>query len=446
MRNLRLYITPLVLVPLVFSGMSVLASLLIFSSTRAAIQQHQDPFWPVAFWTLLVSALALLFGLLVVWMYLRPIRGLADAVESFAGEGDEAPSKSKSVNGRDDDLVRFKRVSDRVTELLSRMEVKKLFPDIIETCTSMRRLLSLVARIAPSDASVLIMGESGTGKELIAQSLHGCSDRADHPFVAVNCAGIPEMLLESELFGHEKGAFTGAAQRKLGKFERAQGGTVFLDEIGDMPLNTQAKLLRVLQEKEIERVGGTATIPVDVRFVAATNKNLSQMVAEGAFREDLYFRINACSLEIPPLRSRTEDIPPLIDFFISQMGVDTVISPTAMHLLMIHNWPGNVRELKNVIETACVLAESSIEPEHLPSEFAGDICPMKVFQTVSSGDDKGIDQAMEEMEKSLILSALRQAGAVQKHAAKILGIKERSLWHRISKYNIDVAEIRESLG
>jgi DNA-binding NtrC family response regulator len=170
------------------------------------------------------------------------------------------------------------------------------------------------------------------------------------------------------------------------------------------------------------------------------------MVAEGAFREDLYFRINACSLEIPPLRSRTEDIPPLIDFFISQMGVDTVISPTAMHLLMIHNWPGTVRELKNVIETACVLAESSIEPEHLPSEFAGDVCPMEVFQTVSSRDDKGIDQAMAEMEKSLILSALRQAGAVQKHAARILGIKERSLWHRISKYNIDVAAIRESLG
>ena len=257
MRTRRIEISPLLLVPLVLAGLAVLTALPIFTTTRHALERQQDPFWPVACWTLLISSFSFMFGVLVIWMFLQPMRGFADAVEAL--EEDVDPAAPRLTPGREGgELRRFKHATDRATELLSQMDVKRLFPGIIEGSASMRRLLSVVARIAPTEATVLITGESGTGKELIARSLHDRSGRAAHPFVAVNCAAISKDLLESELFGHEKGAFTGATARKIGKFERAEGGTVFLDEIGDMPLATQASVLRVLQEREIERVGGNS--------------------------------------------------------------------------------------------------------------------------------------------------------------------------------------------
>ena len=445
MRNYRVNVSPLLLVPLVLAGLAVLTALPIFVTTRRAIENQQDPFLPVAFWTLLISTCSFMFGVLVVWMFLRPMRGFADAVESLSGEIDPAAIETVPARGGDD-LVRFKEASARATALLSRLDVKRLFPGIIETSTCMRRLLSVVARIAPTEASVLIMGESGTGKELIARSLHDRSNRADHPFVAVNCAAIAQELLESELFGHEKGAFTGASSQKIGKFERAQGGTVFLDEIGDMPLATQASLLRVLQEREIERVGGSRTIPVDVRFVAATNQDLPAMVATGRLREDLYYRINACTLEVPPLRMRKGDIAALVDYFLTEIDCDKRIAPSTLGLLELHDWPGNIRELRNVIETASALAEDAIEPSHLPDGFPQQRAATSPAPLAPSVDERGLDETLVEMEKHLILSALSQAGGVQKRAAELLGIKERSLWHRIAKYEIDVAAVKEMLS
>ena len=233
----------------------------------------------------------------------------------------------------------------------------------------MRTVLSQVVKVAPTESTVLIIGESGTGKELIATSIHKHSNRKEKPIVSLNCAAIPEGLLESELFGHEKGAFTGATSAKKGRFEQAHGGTLFLDEIGDMPLSTQAKVLRVLQEREFTRVGGTRSLQVDVRFIAATNKNLQEMTERGEFREDLYYRLNVFSLYLPPLRERSEDIPLLVNHSLKKISKDTRMSPAALHVLMGYDWPGNIRELQNVMERASVMSDGIIETVHLPIEM-----------------------------------------------------------------------------
>jgi len=251
---------------------------------------------------------------------------------------------------------------------------------------------------------------------------------------------IPEGLLESEFFGHEKGAFTGATTRKPGKFEIANGGTIFLDEIGDMPLNVQAKILRVLQEREFHRVGGIIPIKVDVRFIAATNKNLENMVKDGQFRDDLYYRLNVFSLSLPPLRERIEDISLLVDHFLKYAPKPVQISSIALQLLLGYSWPGNIRELKNTIERAAVLAENGVIESHnllLPVEITRQMVSRSV--TPSLPENASIDDQLREMEKVMIVEALQRAGGIQVKASKLLGIKERSLWHRIRKYDIDVA-------
>ncbi len=242
------------------------------------------------------------------------------------------------------------------------------------------------------------------------------------------------------MFGHEKGSFTGAIAQKKGKFELADEGTIFLDEIGDMPMATQAKLLRVLQEKEFERVGGNVPIRVDVRFIAATNKDLPELIKKGQFREDLYFRLNVFSVALPPLRDRREDIPLLASFFLNKQEKNLTLSPGALQLLIGYAWPGNIRELRNVIEQASVLAEKDvIEPNHLPDAIKGLTPNLDIF---SNGNDINLDEKLEIMEKEMIINALKKSGGIQVKAAEILKINQRSLWHRIKKYQIEIDDVR----
>lgn len=303
----------------------------------------------------------------------------------------------------------------------------------------MRNILTRIIKVAPTDSTVLISGESGTGKELIASSVYEHSMRKSKPFVKINCVAIPEGLLESELFGHEKGSFTGATEQKKGKFEIADKGTIFLDEIGDMPLATQAKLLRVLQEKEFERVGGTKQIHVDIRLIAATNKNLLEMIKEGKFREDLYFRLNVFSIALPALRDRKEDIIPISSYFLESLPRKAKLSTSALQELIGYSWPGNVRELKNVLEQASILSENGvIELHHLPD----DLFKKQNSFTDAISDNMALDAKLELIEKEIIVDALKKTGGIQVKAADILGINQRSLWHRIKKLQIDVNNFR----
>jgi transcriptional regulator with GAF, ATPase, and Fis domain len=336
-------------------------------------------------------------------------------------------------------------VGDRVTEILSRVDARSLFPNIIGKSKSMRLMLNQILKVSATDTIVLITGETGTGKELIAQSIHEHSRRSQKPFVAINCAAIPEGLLESELFGHEKGAFTGANTRKPGKFEIANGGTVFLDEIGDMPVNTQAKVLRAIQEYQIEQVGGIKTIKIDVRFIAATNKNLAEMVNQNKFRNDLYFRLNVFAIHIPPLRERKEDIPLLAYDFLKQKNRQINIAPSSIQYLTAYEWPGNVRELKNAIDAAAVLAKDMIEPIHLPAVVNQNWNYPVLDEKQASDETQNLDKRLKELEKGIIIEALSRAAGVQVRAASILGIKERSLYHRIKKFDIDVTTFKHNI-
>jgi transcriptional regulator with PAS, ATPase and Fis domain len=341
-----------------------------------------------------------------------------------------------------DKIEQFTSVFDQVTSVLSRMDARHFFPDIIGESMAMRGLFSLTKKVAPTDSTVLILGESGTGKELVATSIHDNSERKDQPFIKLNCAAIPEELLESELFGHEKGAFTGATKFKPGKFDMANHGTLFLDEIGDMPFNLQAKVLRILQEQEFYRVGGSRTIKVDVRIIASTNKNLEKMVQEGTFREDLFYRLNVFTLHLPPLRERKEDIPLLVDSFLQNAPKKVEISSVALQMLVAFSWPGNIRELQNTIESASVIAENGyIEPAQLPGKITG------AFNNPDQPDfrmpaNTPLDERLREIEKSIIIEALRKTGGVQVRATELLGINQRSLWHRIKKHNIDVKGLK----
>jgi len=308
---------------------------------------------------------------------------------------------------------------------------------IIGDSPKMKKILEMVDRVSKSNATVLITGESGTGKELIANALHYNSERCNKPYIKVNCGALPETLLESELFGHEKGAFTGAIERKIGRFERADGGTIFLDEIGEISLSMQVKLLRVLQEKEIERVGGTQTIKIDVRVIAATNQDLLQRVNEGSFREDLYYRLNVIPIELPPLRERKEDIPSLIEYFLDkyckEIGRKRMeISKDALEYLVNYKWKGNIRELENIIERLVILNQKGIiEREDLPKDILNPEQDNLSFTLPSEGIN------LEEVEQSLIRQALELTNYNQSKAAKLLGITRHTLIYRMDKYSID---------
>lgn len=307
---------------------------------------------------------------------------------------------------------------------------------IIGNSKKMKEVLEIVNRVAKSNATILVTGESGTGKELIANAIHYNSDRENKPYVRVNCGAIPESLLESELFGHEKGAFTGAVNRKPGRFERADGGTIFLDEVGELSTATQVKLLRVLQEKEIERVGGTEVIKVDVRVIAATNRDLKKMVEEGSFRDDLYYRLNVIPIELPPLRERKEDIPALIEYFIHkycrEMGREKIgISEDALERIVQYSWKGNIRELENVVERLVILSQGNmIYKEDLPKEILIQNDEASEFILPKEGIN------LEEVEKSLIQQALKKTDYNQTKAAKLLGITRHTLIYRMEKYDI----------
>jgi len=304
--------------------------------------------------------------------------------------------------------------------------------DFVYQSEKMHEVASLIVRIARTDSTCIITGESGVGKEVVVDLIHSVSDRKEYPLIKVNCAAIPETLLESELFGYEKGAFTGAFQRKAGKFELANKGSIFLDEIGDIPLVLQSKLLRVLQEREIERLGGLHPIKVDVRIITATNKNLEDEVKKGSFREDLYYRLNVVNILVPPLRERKEDVPLLIDFFLKKYNAKhkkNVKGTTreARDILMKYDYPGNVRELENITERATVLTRGDyISKEDLPA-FSDETRAVL---------DKNMRETVETMEKNMILDALVSSDWTQTRAASILGLSERMLRYKIKKYNI----------
>ncbi len=304
----------------------------------------------------------------------------------------------------------------------------------------MRALFKMIRKVADSRSTALICGESGTGKELVAQAIHSLSDRSDGAFHAINCGALPEQLLESELFGHQKGAFTGAHADKKGLLELADGGTLFLDEVGEAPLSVQVKLLRALQEREFKRVGGAKDIKVDVRIIAATNQALEEMIKEGLFREDFYYRLNIITLDIPPLRKRKEDIPLLVNSFIATYAKENhrdieAVSPETMRALERHPWRGNVRELQNVIERAVVLTPGPIiEPDSLPDEVR--LGPARGGEAGLPDEGVDMETMVSEMEKDLLLKALDRAHGVKKEAARLLNLSFRSFRYKISKYGL----------
>jgi DNA-binding NtrC family response regulator len=300
--------------------------------------------------------------------------------------------------------------------------------DLIGQSAPMRKIFDAIETVGPTDATVLITGESGTGKELVARAIHQASPRKFHPLVVIHCGALTETLLESELFGHEKGAFTGAQYRKKGTFEIAEGGTVFLDEIGDITLKTQTDLLRVLQEREITRVGGNQIIKVDFRCIAATNKDLEKLIEEGKFRPDLFYRLNVFRIELPPLRERREDIPPLVDHFVRKFSLAmnkriTRVSSAAMNQLQQQSWLGNVRELENAVERAMVVGQ---EPELREGDF--------IYKTQSGASSNGSSKTLDDIERAHILRVVEECGGNQSHAADILDIDRVTLYHKLKKY------------
>ena len=313
------------------------------------------------------------------------------------------------------------------------------FDDYICADQKMRRILSMAAKAARANCTILIQGESGVGKGVLAKAIHRASNRAERPLVSINCAAIPENLLESELFGYEAGAFTGALRGgKLGKFELADKGTIFLDEIGDMSASAQAKLLRVLQERELERVGGVSSIPIDIRVIAATNQNLKDLVQEGKFRQDLYYRLSVIPLTIPPLRERRDDILPQARYFLSKMapsGQEITLSNMAIMALLKYDWPGNVRELQNVLEYAGVVCSNNIiEYKDLPATMRGESLPESETST-SLGLD--LKSAVALLEKDYIMEALRLAGGNRSKAIQQLGISRKSFYDKLKRYQIE---------
>jgi len=441
-RNLpRFHINLYVIIPFIIMGFTVLAALVAFNLTQYHFGSKAGTFSPVFWATALIATAAFASGVLLVRLILKPVERFVENARQFTPLEESDPASPSKDSG--DQIQQFTYVFDQVTSVLSRLESRSFFPKIIGESLPMRALMSLIMKVSPTDSTVLILGESGTGKELVATSIYDQGLRKDKPFIKLNCAAIPEELLESELFGHEKGAFTGATAFKPGKFDMANGGTIFLDEIGDMPLNLQSKILRIIQEREFYRVGGSKTIKVNVRFIASTNKNLETMVKEDHFREDLYYRLNVFTLHLPPLRERREDIPALVEHFLSKSAGEVGITSAALQLLMAYSWPGNVRELQNVIERASVICEDGhIEPCHLPAPITSAFEKSDAPNTPNLPPGTSLDDRLAEIEKNLIIEALRKTDGVQVRATELLGINQRSLWHRIKKHDIDVKSIK----
>jgi len=331
--------------------------------------------------------------------------------------------------------------------------------ELVGVSTPVEEVRTLVRKLGPSDAPALILGESGTGKELVARSLHSCSARSNMPFIPVNCGAIPESLIESELFGHKRGSFTGADRDTLGLFREAEGGTLFLDEIGELPLHLQAKLLRALQDKVVRPVGASKEIPVDVRIIAATNRNLKEDVKNGLFREDLYYRLRVVEISVPPLRARRDDIPLLIVHFLEKEGYSkgeaARVSPEALNLLVQYDYPGNIRELENIVARACVLGGGGLLPETLPEEVrffkpSAQSCtePQRGNVDFSSNELLPIDleALLENLERKYLLIALSRADGVKKDAARLLGLNFRSFRYRLKKYGIDDTDEHQQPG
>ena len=330
--------------------------------------------------------------------------------------------------------LRYHQLEEENILYRERLGIRFDFSRIIGKSAKMHDLFDMLATVAPTEATVLLLGESGTGKEIIANAIHQNSPRKERPYVKVSCAALPETLLESELFGHEKGAFTGAIEKKKGRFERADGGTIFLDEIGEMSLTTQTKILRVLQEREFEPVGGTKTIKVDVRIIAATNKNLEEEVKKGKFREDLYYRINVVPLTIPPLRERAEDVPLLAEYFLRLYGEKNKrmlkgFADGVLDALIRYEWPGNVRELENIVERTVIMSRGdTITFADLPPAIAG--AQGKAMQTSPA-------ISLKDMERETITKTLQQTGGNRTKAAVLLGITRKTLQNKIKEYGID---------
>lgn len=339
--------------------------------------------------------------------------------------------------------IELKELTEKAPKLVNNKFLDYTKEEIIGDSPKMQEVYKEIGKIAESDATVLIRGESGTGKELFAKAIHHHSNRKNKPFIVVNCAAIPENLLESELFGHEKGAFTDAYTRRIGKFELANDGTIFLDEIGDMSLNLQSKLLRVLQEKTFTRVGGNEIIYSNARIIAATNRNLEELVSKGEFREDLFFRLNVVTITLPPLRERKEDIKLLVDYFIAKYSTKykkevNGISKEAIDILLAYDWPGNVRELENAIARAVIVSSAPvILVDDLPLSLRQKVLSENNQEIVNSGENLTLPQLIEKVEKEAILRALKVSKGNKTKAAQILGISRKSLFNKLRYYNIE---------
>jgi len=334
-----------------------------------------------------------------------------------------------------DKLMEHQWLLEENIALQQKLEERYRFENIIAKSPRMQQVIEVIKVVAKSNATVLITGETGTGKELVARAIHSQSYRSDRPFVAVSCAALPESLLESELFGHEKGSFTGAYAQKKGKFEVANRGTLFLDEIGEMSANIQVHLLRVLEEKEFNRVGGNEPIKVDVRVISATNRDMKEAIAKGQFREDLYYRLNVVNIELPPLRERTEDIPLLAEHFLKGFAMEnrkeiTGFSPEATDFLLRHEWPGNVRELENAIERAVILAQNSVI----------DVADLSQRNPVPAGSNAS-EKDLKQVEKDHIQNVLAESGGNYTKAARILGISRMTLYNKAKAYRLNVKKI-----
>ncbi|MDI6901477.1 MAG: sigma-54 dependent transcriptional regulator [Anaerosomatales bacterium] len=364
------------------------------------------------------------------------IQGAVEAMKVGATEYLQKPFDLEELKLAVDKALKMSALAAEVDRLREELDREYDIEGIVAQDSTMLAVLETVQKVAPTSATVMIYGESGTGKELVARALHKLSGRAEKPFVSVSAGALPETLLESELFGYEKGAFTGAVTAKPGRFEMANGGTLFLDEIGDITAAVQVKLLRVLQERTFERLGGTRSIEVDVRVVAATNQDLQQLIADGAFREDLYYRLNVVPITLPPLRKRKGDIPLLVAHFMDKISAgDKRITPEAMQMLVDYQWPGNIRELENTIERIAILAHGpEITPEDLPAEVRVGVTSASSGARCFVLPETGVD--LEEVEMDLIKQALDRTGSSVPKAAKLLGLTTKTLEARMSRFGL----------